>query len=116
MKTRISSVQITRTEKLRVRVTHPDDWKKDEVRDSFLANAEDFDEHFPLGAGEVKITITAVSLGSSACDDENSDEGPCVFALGETEDEDDDDDDDDDDDQEDTDDDASDNDDAGRVV
>lgn len=70
MKTITSSITITRTEKVRVTVTHPAEWTAEQVRDCALNAGEILDE--ALGdVDEILLRVKRVDIGSAACDVED---------------------------------------------
>ena len=87
----LSSITITRTEKVRVTVMHPVDWTREQVEDAALNAGEELDE--ALGeVDEILLRVKRVDIGSRACDVE----GWVPLDLSRSDFDDDDDDDDDD--------------------
>ena len=104
----ISTVILTRTERLKLTVDAPAEWNWEAIKDAILSVAEDLDPELPLGMGRVTIRVDKVMIGESVCDD--PDWSPLVLSDAD-DDEDEDDDTPDDDLDDDDDDDAEDNDD-----
>lgn len=83
----ISTVVLTRTERLKLTVDAPAEWSWEVIKDAILTIADDLDPELPLGMGRVTLRVDKVMIGEAVCDD--PDWSPLVLTDADDEDEDD---------------------------